>query len=289
MAVLNPMPPYTLFGIEDQDYKKAKVAVLPIPYDATSTYRVGSREGPHALITASRAMEHYSEELNADVSKMGIFTLNELAPDYDSPKKMVDRIAKEVSVILDDGKFPLLIGGEHTIAVGAVKAFAERSKDFSVLHFDAHADSRDELFGTKYCHACIMARIRELCGSAYSVGIRSTDEKSAKKYAKTTLYMKDMKGMSTDQVIRNIVKNTKDKVYITIDLDVLDPSEMPSTGTPEPGGMRYRRMKEILKGIAKKKKIIGMDFSELNPIPGMVAPDFMAAKLVYFSLGYIFA
>lgn len=288
MKILNAMPPYNLFGIEDQDYDKAKVVVLPIPYDSTSTYKVGSREGPHAIIEASRQVEFYSEELGRDISKIGIFTLDELAPDFDSPKKMVDRIAKEVSLILEDSKVPLLIGGEHTIAVGGVKAIAQKYKDFSVLHFDAHSDSRDEFFGTKYCHACIMARIREMCKSCYSVGVRSTTEELAKKHAASTLYMKDMRTMTTKQIVDSILKNTKKNLYITIDLDVLDPSEMPSTGTPEPGGMRYNDIKDILKGVLKERNLIGIDFNELCPIPGMHAPNFLAAKLIYQTLGYAF-
>ena len=170
MKILNSMPEYNLFGLEQQDYDTAKVVVLPVPYDSTSTYKVGSREGPRAIIEASRHMELYNEELDEVTSdKAGIFTLEELAPDFNSPEGMVNRIAKEVSLILDDKKMPILLGGEHTIAVGAVKAFAKQRKDFTVLHFDAHADSRDEFFSTKYCHACVMARIREMCSSCYSI------------------------------------------------------------------------------------------------------------------------
>ncbi len=289
MRVLNAMPPYNLFGLENQDYEKAKVVVLPVPYDSTSTYRAGSRDGPHAIIEASRQMELYSEELGADISKkIGIYTLEELEPNLDSPRKTVDRIAKEVSIILDDSKMPLLLGGEHTIAVGAIVAVSKSFKDFSVLHFDAHSDSRDEFMGSRYCHACIMSRARELCKSCYSVGVRSTDEQSAKRYSKNTLYMKDIGGMSTKQVVDRILKNTKKNLYITVDLDVLDPSEMPSTGTPEPGGMMYNDIKDILKGVLKERKLIGIDFNEMCPIPGITAPNFLVAKLIYLVLGYAF-
>ncbi len=286
MRILNAMSPYNLFGIEEQNYDTAKVAVLPVPHDSTSTYKVGSREGPHAIIEASRQVEFYNEELSRDISKIGIFTLDELAPNFDSPKKMVDSIAREVSLILEDSKLPLLIGGEHTIAVGAVQAVSKKYKDFSVLHFDAHSDSRDEYFGTKYCHACIMARIREMCKSCYSVGVRSTTEETAKKYASSTLYMKDMRSMTAKQIVEKILKNTKKNIYITIDLDVLDPSEMPSTGTPEPGGMHYNELKEVLKGVLEERDLIGIDFNELCPIPGLTAPNFLAAKLIYATLGY---
>jgi agmatinase len=282
------MPEYNLFGIDDQDYKKAKVVVIPIPYDSTSTYKVGSREGPRAIIEASRSLEPYNEEIDGYVRDIGIYTTEELQPDFDSPKKTVERISREVSILMDDNKIPILLGGEHTIAVGAVKAFSERDDDFSVLHFDAHADSRDELFGTKYCHACVMARIREMCGSCYSVGVRSIDEDSAKKYSKSILYMKDMENMSPKEIADAIIKNTKKKIYMTVDFDVIDPSEMPSTGTPEPGGMKFRDIKEIIRIVMKKKELIGADFNELCPIQQAHAPNVLAAKLIYFTLASAF-
>ncbi|MCW6160557.1 MAG: agmatinase [Candidatus Micrarchaeales archaeon] len=289
MKILNSTLPYNLFGLEEQDYKTAKVAVLPVPYDSTSSYKVGSREGPHAIIAASRTLELYSEELDETISdRIGIFTLEELAPDFNSPEGMINRIANEVGLLLEDKKVPLLLGGEHTIAVGAVKAIAKHYKDFSVLHFDAHADSRDEFNSTKYSHACVMARIREMCKSCFSVGVRSIDKESAHRYEKDILYMKDMQKMQTKAIVDLILKNTKDNLYITLDLDVLDSSEMPATGTPEPGGMRYDQLREILKGVLAKRTLIGIDFNELNPIPGVVAPDFLAAKLIYMTIGYAF-
>ncbi len=289
MKVLNAMPPYNLFGLEEQDYDTAKVVVLPVPYDSTSTYKVGSRDGPHAIIEASRMMELYSEELDRVISDdIGIFTLEELYPDFNSPEGTVNRIAKEADLILDDSKIPLLLGGEHTIAVGGIRAVSKKHRDFSVLHFDAHADSRDEFFSSKYCHACVMARAREMCDSCFSVGVRSIDKDSAHKYEKSMLYMRDMSRMATGQIVETILKNTRSKIYLTVDLDVLDSSEMPSTGTPEPGGMRYDQLREVLKGVLARKEVVGMDFSELNPMPGNVAPNFLAAKLIYMAIGYAF-
>ncbi len=288
MKVLNSLPPYNLFGLEEQDYAKARVVVLPVPYDSTSTYRTGSREGPHAIIEASRNMELYSEELDRDISEIGVYTLEELAPDFGSPKGMVDRISREVTLILEDSKVPLLIGGEHTIAIGSVKAVAAFHKDFSVLHFDAHADSRDELNSTKYCHACVMARIREMCGSCYSVGVRSTDRKSHKENRGSVLYMEEIEDLGIDDIAERISKSTKKKLYITFDLDVLDTGIMPNTGTPEPGGMGFNQVCRILRRVLSDKELIGMDFSELCPIPGLTAPNFLAAKLIYLTIGYAF-
>jgi agmatinase len=289
MKLLNAMPPYNLFGLEDQDYKSARIVVIPVPYDSTVTYKSGSRDGPRAIIEASRNMELYSEEMRGNPSKVGIYTTEELAPDLSSPENTIRRIEKEVSLILDDSKIPLLLGGEHTISIGSISALAKRDKNFTVLHFDAHSDSRDELFGTKYCHACVMARARELAKSCYSVGVRSIDGQSASKYGEDILFMESIYGMSTAEAINTIRNNTLKDIYLTIDLDVLDPSEMPSVGTPEPGGFTYTRLKEILKGALMAKNIIGLDFTELSPIPGVVAPNYLAAKLIYSTIGYIWS
>ncbi len=290
MDILNSMPPYNLFGLEGSDYNKAKVVAIPIPYESTVSYKSGSREGPHAIIEASRNIELYSEILEKDISKIGIYTTEEILPDVSSPENMVKRIESEVSPFLDDGKLPLVIGGEHTVMVGSLQAISKKyGKDgFSVLHFDAHSDSRDSFMGSKYSHACVMARARELCDSCYSVGIRSIDEEDYRKY-KDILYMKDMHDMDDRSIADLIIEKTKKKIYFTFDMDVMDPSEMPSVGTPEPDGMRYRQIASILQRVFARKEVIGMDFTELCPIPGFTAPNYIAAKLIYTALGYAFA
>jgi agmatinase len=232
-------------------------------------------------------MELYNEETGKDISSIGIFTTDEIAPDFSSPENMVKRIEKEVIHVLDDRKMPLLIGGEHTVSLGSLRPIAAQNKKMTFLHFDAHSDMRDSFMGSKYCHACVAARAKELCNT-YGVGIRSTDEEGAKRGGKSLLYMKDMHSMDTKGIIENIVKNTQEKVYISVDLDVIDPSEMPSVGTPEPDGLSFLQIKEIIKGVTRKKKILGMDFVELNPIPGFVAPNYLAAKLIYYALCDIF-
>ncbi|EET90252.1 MAG: agmatinase [Candidatus Micrarchaeales archaeon] len=286
MEILNKTPPYNLFGLEAQNYENAKFAVLLIPYDSTVSYRTGAREGPHAIINASRNIELYSELLSRDFSDVGIFTLDEMMPNFDSPKKMVERVAKETGLVIDDRKVPILLGGEHTIAVGAVKAFADRGLDFSVLHFDAHSDSRDEFMGTKYSHACVMKRIGEMCSSHISVGVRSIDAKTASSNSNDILFMKDMHGMTAKQIAARISKSTKKNLYVTVDFDVFDPAEMPSVGTPEPDGMHFHDFMEVVGSVFPGKTIIGMDFTELCPIPSVTAPDYFAAKLIYNSIGY---
>jgi agmatinase len=288
MKILNAMPPYTLFGSECS-YEEAKIVVFPIPYEATVTYRPGTRDGPHAIIEASRGMEWYNEEFESKVSDLGIHTLDEMEPDVNSPEGMVNRIEKEVRSVLEDKKFPLVLGGEHTVSLGPIRAVAKANKGkFSILHFDAHSDSRDSYFGSKMCHACVVARMREVCESVYSVGIRSVDEESMEEHSRSMLTMKQMTEMDVKQIIKSIVANTGEKLYITVDMDVLNPAEMPSVGTPEPDGLSYRDLKSIIKGVCEKKTVIGADFVELNPIPGMVAPNYLTAKLIYTTLGYIF-
>lgn len=291
MKLLHETQPYNLFGLEDQDYEHAKVAVLEVPYDSTTTYKSGARDGPHAIIEASRSLELYSEEFDADISKkIGVYTLGEMEPSLNSPEETVNRIEKEVSLVLEDGKVPLLLGGEHTVAIGAIRAVSKKyGNDLTIIHFDAHSDYRDEYAGSKYCHACVMARAHEACPNCYSIGVRSTDEESAKRHGSEILYRKDMHAMGVDEVIKRILERSKGKyVYLTVDLDVLDPGIMPSTGTPEPDGLSFHELISIIKGVLEERTLVGMDLCELAPIGGVVAPNCLAAKLAYLSLGYAF-
>jgi agmatinase len=281
MGILNQLPPYNLFGLERQDYSVSRIAAFPIPYDSTVTYRSGAREGPAAIISASRNLELYNHELGITLPETFVFTMDAMAPDLNSPEGMINRIEKEVGIAVDDGKVPFLMGGEHTISLGAIRALASRSDDFSILHIDAHSDSRDEIFGTKNSHASIMARARESVKSCYSVGIRSIDSDSASLYGKDMLFMEEIHKAGVQKSTENILSRLNKRVYVTVDLDALDPSEMPSVGTPEPDGLHYAELRYMLNSVFSKREIIGFDITELCPIPGLVAPDFLAAKLAY--------
>ncbi len=291
MEPLNTLPKYNLFGLEEQDYKKAKVVVLPVPYDSTLTYKAVAREGPHAIIDASRNLELYSYELGCDISKkIGIYTTDEIAPDLSSPENMIKRIKKEIGIVLDDGKIPMMLGGDHSITIGAIQAFKERKKEISIIHFDAHSDSREEIFNSRYTHASVMARARELYRDIVHVGLRSIDEAYAKSLdRKKAITMEFLHNHTEEQVADAIISATGKDVYITIDLDVMDPSEMPSVGTPEPDGMKFAQLVKILKLVAKKKRLVGLDIVELSPIPHLTYPNFTAAKLSYLTLGYFLA
>jgi len=289
MEPLNTLPKYNLFGLDEIDYASAKVVALPVPYDSTTSYQSGARYGPHAIIAASRNLELYSYEVGADISKIGIYTTDELAPDFSSPENMISRIEKEVGLILSDKKLPLLLGGEHTITIGALRAFKSAGADISIVQLDAHTDSRDNLFGSKYMHATVMARAKELFENIVHVGIRSIDEDYAKHANMERIFFVDSLHEDIDNAINAINEITTENIYLTIDLDVLDPSIMPSVGTPEPNGLSFDETIKIIKGLAEEKKLVGLDLVELSPIPNLEAPNFTAAKLAYLTLGYFFS
>jgi agmatinase len=288
MKLLHQLPPYNLFGIEDQDFDSAKVVAIPVPYDSTTSYKSGSRDGPHAIIEASRNIELYDEEYKREITDIGIYTTDEMQPSVNSPEETINWLEKECSLVIEAGKIPVIIGGEHSLAIANIRAIAKHSNDFSVIHFDAHSDYRDEYMGSRYSHACIMARAKEACKSCYSVGVRSIDAESAKKYSDDILYMKDMRDLSAKEIASMISKRTKKNIYITIDMDVLDNGEMPSVGTPEPNGIRFAELDAILKNLLMEKRLVGADFCELAPIPGLIAPNFLAAKLIFRALGHAF-
>lgn len=271
-------------GMSKQDYQKARVVIFPVPYDATTYYESGTRNGPQAIIDASRHMELYDIELKKSVKETDIFTLAALEPSKDSPKGMITRVKGVVEKILADKKIPVTLGGEHSITIGVISAIKNKGYDFSVLHIDAHADLRDDFQGTKYHHGCVMRRVRNLNYSVVQVGIRSVSEEEAEyiesKKINNIFYYPDLP-------IDEIISALKENVYITFDLDALDPGIMPAVGTPEPAGLSWQEAVNLLKRVAQERKIIGADIVELCPIAGLIAPNFLAAKLVYKIISYI--
>jgi len=271
---------YNFGGLEEQDYEKAKVVVFPVPYEATTSYISGTKWGPKAMIEASRHLELFDIELKRDVSRIGIFTLPELSCSKNSPREAVKEIKKVVTQLLKDKKFVLMLGGEHGITPGSVAAFKEKYRDLSVLQIDAHSDLRNEYEGTNFSHACAMRRVRDLGVAVTAVGIRSQEESEADYIRKEKIFYAPK--IPVQKIISTLSKN----VYLTFDIDGLDPSIMPSTGTPEPGGLGFYEVLNLIKQVAKARRIVGADLVELSPLPGMVAPDFLAAKLAYKIIGY---
>jgi agmatinase len=278
------------FGGVDPAYptfEEAAFIVIPIPYDLTSTYQSGSRRGPHAILEASGNMELYDEELCKETYLAGIYTLPPLESDARGPAEMVNIIHHAIADILKHNKIPVILGGEHSISFGVVKAMKEKYTKISVLQLDAHADLRNYYQCSPYGHASVGRRISELC-PLVQAGIRSMSAEEAD-FLKTG----NVKQFSADFILeeqngwQKICENLSGDVYITIDIDVLDPSVMPATGTPEPGGIYWKGLLRIIREVSKRCRVRGFDLVELSPIPGMVAPDFLTAKLVYRIMGYL--
>jgi agmatinase len=271
-------PPYS-------DLRQAKAVILPVPYDSTSEWRSGSRHGPAAIIDASEYLELYDLELDREVYKIGISTLPRVEPLLGSPQDMIDRVYKMVKGLIQKEKFVVLLGGEHSLSLGAVRAFKEALPTLSVLQLDAHADLRDEYLGTRYGQASVMRRILEVCPIC-QVGVRSLswEEKqfSARKKLKS-LYMSEL--ASGRGSIDWILNSLSQDVYITIDVDVLDPSIMPAVGTPEPDGMSWRQILDIVQPVMLHKHVVGFDLMEFCPAEGSSACAFLLAKLAYKLIG----
>jgi agmatinase len=280
--------PLTFGGLlpEESAFERAQVVILPIPYEQTTTYGTGTKEGPQAIIAASRHMELYDEELDFEAFRLGIHTLREIETVASGPQAMLERITEVTRDLLRRGKFVIGLGGEHTISFGLVRAFAERFPGLSVLQFDAHADLRDTYQGTPYNHASVLRRISELV-PAVQVGIRSLSREEAdwvKARGKKLFYAAEV--LTSPAIATEIGDALTDDVYITICLDGLDPSIMPAVGTPEPGGLGWYDVLRIVRRVAETRHVVGFDVVELFPMPGNIAPDFLAAKLVYKVLGY---
>ncbi len=281
--------PNNFAGIPDRHsgYADSKTAVLPFPYEKTTCYVKGTRKGPDAIIKASSEMELYDEE-NANVFEAGICTLKPLEVDS-RPELMESVIHKNIKALLDDDKFVAVLGGEHSITSGIAKAFREKYDDLNVLQIDAHADLKEEFEGTRYSHACAMRRTIEIC-PVVPVGIRSlSDEESEyiKEKKLKVFWAKDI--VDNDEWFDAAISLLSRNVYITIDLDGLDPSVMPSVGTPEPGGLGYYQLLRFLKKVCEKRNVVGFDAVELCPNENDISSDFTAARIVYKLIGYKFA
>lgn len=283
--------PFNFGAIHKQDFKKAKIVIVPVPYDATTSFNAGARNGPYAIIGCSRYLDELLDSQGDDLiglKSTDIFTLDEVVISRDSPKEAIEGVEQAITKeVLAEGKIPLMLGGEHSITLGAVTALKNKYPDISVLQLDAHADLMQEHEGTKYSHACVMRRIRELGVKTVSIGIRNLN-------AEIQEYFKDRKMENIyfgDDIpsVEKIAQGLSPNVYLTVDLDVLDPSIMPATGTPEPGGLKWNDVLYLIQKVSEKRNIVGADVVELAPIPGMVAPDFLAAKLTYKIISNILA
>ncbi len=275
-------------GIPDEYAKVdvAKIVLIPVKYDGTSTWVKGADKGPDAFLHASENMELYDIETDSEVYKQGVY-LTEPLEDFSSPEEMVDMVHAEVTKQIEHNKFVTLFGGEHSISIGSIRAFNECFDNLSVLHIDAHADLRPEYEGTPYNHACAVYEASKET-NLVQVGIRSMDKSELKHMDTDKVYFAHE--MATDDYwMDNAVEQLTDNVFITFDLDAFDPSILPSTGTPEPGGLLWYETMEFLRKVFQHRNVVGFDIVELCPNEKDKSSDFLAAKLYYKMLSYKFA
>jgi agmatinase len=281
-------PPLNFAGIlpPDSDFKTAKVIVIPVPYDATTEWHSGTRKGPQAIINASQYLEFYDLELEQEIHRIGIHTLPLVEPVLNNPSEMIERIYQVAQDILKKGKFPVMLGGEHSLSLGMTKALKDKYNDLCVLQLDAHADLRDQYLGSNHSHACTMRRILDYC-PIQQVGIRAMSieehqfikDNELQPHYGTNL---DFEPFSIPRIVGSLSSN----VYISIDLDVFDPSIMPAVGTPEPDGLLWKDALTLLKLVTENRNVVGFDVMELCPDEGPDSCAFLAATLVYKLIGY---
>ena len=271
---------------EESALETSRILILPVSYEETVTYLRGTRRGPQAIIEASQYLELYDEELDGEPWLAGIHTLPEVKPEKE-PQRMMEKLADQIAELVSPQRTVVTLGGEHSITVGLIRGFKDHYPKLSVLFLDAHADLRDEYEGLKLSHACVARRVYEMA-PVVEVGVRSLSPEEAEfiKREKFPLYYASelMAGRAPKG---EVVEKLSETVYVSIDLDVFDPSLMPSVGSPEPGGLGWYETLELLRLVAERKRVIGFDVVELCPIEGLIAPNFLAAKLVYKFIGYI--
>ena len=291
------MIPYsvTFGGISGKyaSWKEATFAVVPFPVDMTTTYMAGTRNGPRAILDASSHMELFDEENKIEPYRSGIFVSAEIPATTAGPVAALKEVERRVSAISKTGKVPVLLGGEHSGTAAAVAALRKKHGELTVLQFDAHADLRDEYLGTPHNHACVGRRIVDAGAKLVQVGIRSMSEEEDRYLKKAeevkTFYASEVRDNVAD-VTKGIVSSLEGNVYITIDLDVFDPGIMPAVVTPEPGGLTWFEVIDILRDVMRADcNVVGFDVMELAPIAGMGAPDYLAARLCYRLMGWLVA
>ncbi|NCC99331.1 MAG: agmatinase [Bacteroidia bacterium] len=270
---------------EYRNYESSKIVVLPVPYDKTSTWVKGSDKGPEALLDASVALEWYDIETQTEVYKRGIYTAVPVT-ENETPEVLCDAVDNRVSALLNDDKFPVTIGGNHTVSIGAFRAMSRKYKSLTILQLDAHSDLRDTYEGSILNHACVMYNASKMCPIT-QVGIRSMCVEELGNFDENQIFYAH-KIYNNDLWQEKALSTLSENVYVTIDLDVFDPSVLPSTGTPEPGGLDYYQVLHFLRSVFYNRNVVGFDIVELCPNPNERASDFLAARLAYQLMTYRF-
>lgn len=282
--------PYNFGGLSKKfsDLTSSKYVILSIPYEATTTFGKGTKKGPSAIIEASRNMELFDEETFSSGFLSGIHTTEDLLFEDINPEKMVETVYSAAKEFISKGKFLISLGGEHSISFPLFKAHQDLYDEIGVLQVDAHLDLRESYEGSPNSHASVMKRIYDNCQNIVQVGIRSLSEEEGnfiKNYNGKIFWAREI-SKNLDW-IDEVVKSLPKKVYLTFDVDGLDPSIMPATGTPEPGGLFYYDTLKMLKKVVEEKDIVGADFVELSPIAGQPSSDFLVSKLIYKLICYL--
>ena len=277
----------TYAGIPEEYAKleTSKIVLIPVPYDGTSTWQKGADKGPKAFMEASENMELYDIETDSEVYKNGIYLAEPVTLNA-TPEAMVDAVHQETKKYIKKNKFVTIIGGEHSVSIGTIRAFNEVFQNLTVLHIDAHADLRKSYEGSTCNHACAVYEASQKT-NLIQVGVRSMDiqEKTVMDFDKT-YFAHEM--ATDDSWMDSAIDQMTDNVFITFDLDAFDPSLLPSTGTPEPGGLFWYETLEFLKEVFLEKNVVGFDIVELCPNENEKSSDFLAAKLYYKMLSYKF-
>ena len=292
-------PPDNFLALPEQwsGLERSRVVVLPVPYEHTTSYGKGTASGPEAILEASGQVELYDEESDAEIYTLtgGIATLKPMDTGGNDAVA-VESIRKQVHGLIGEGKTVVCIGGEHTISIGAARAHSERYPDLSVLQLDAHSDLREEYEGNRYSHACVMARVYEFNKNIVQAGIRSQCREEAdfiRQKKIHTFYAFGLRGRryGADRYAwyDAVIGPLRENVYLTVDCDFFDPGLMPAVGTPEPGGFGWHETVSFLRRLSECRRIVGFDITELSPIPGLIHPQFVMAKLIYKLIGYIFS
>lgn len=287
---MNPSSPTLNFlGLDggQTHYQKAKVVIIPAPFEASTSYQKGTARGPQAILDASTQVELYDIELKKNCHTIGIHTTKPLPIEKAPAPEAFDILYKKTKKVLSDNKWPVVLGGEHAISYGMFKALLEKYPNLSIFHIDAHTDLRESYEGNPYSHASALYLMRKTCPRSVSIGIRSMCEEEARyveEHQVPVYYDHEIQKNGLDS--KKILQHLTDDVFLTIDVDGLSPAIIPSTGTPEPGGLGWHETLSILKPLFKEKNVVGMDAVELMPIPGLSHSDFSVAKLIYKCIGY---
>ena len=265
------------------------VSVLPVPFERTTSYGKGTAKGPAAILRASAQVELYDEETHSEPYRMGIETLPPLHPEGRTTPAYLEALQAATRDLMSEGRFVICLGGEHTLTQAPVAAAQEIHGEVGVVHFDAHADLRDDFEGTRFSHACVMRRVHDLGLPTLSLGVRSLSRSEAE-FIETRrpaiVWGRDLGSLDPATFVSHLSR-LPDTIYVSFDLDFFDPSILPATGTPEPGGGLWWPTLELLKALFVEKEVIGLDVVELAPDPHLHACDFTAARLVYKSLAYL--